>query len=251
MPKDVINDIRSGFHAALRGARRSNRRRQPAVGSARRKAASLGAAALAISLLAFCSIAGALDLTGGPSDTPPGGGGCTASGTLARGTGLTLSCTVTSPANFVDLYFGVANNGVANGVAMDGTAPSSFEIFRYSSSTPSSITYTSTTTVDDVLGSSAEDVNTRLVLTLTSGTATVVDTGGTPANNGSGDIGKLFRIAGGSFSVHVDVDSNTLGIPIFGASNTNVYDAVHGPSSGGGGSITQLTLGFYYNECNP
>jgi hypothetical protein len=208
----------------------------------------------ALAILAFLALgpsAHALDLTGGPSDTPPGGGGCTASGTLARGTGLTLNCTVTSPENFVDLYYGLANNGVANGLAMDGSAPSGFEIFRYSSSTPTSIVYTSTTTVDDVLGSSTEDVNTRLVLTLTSGTGTVVDTGGSPANNGNGDIQKLFRIAGSSFSVHVDVDSNTLAIPTFGASNTNVYDPVHGPSSGGGGSITQLTLGFYYNECTP
>jgi len=162
-----------------------------------------------------------------------------------------LNCTVTSPGNFVDLYFGIANNGVSNGLAMDGSGPSGFEIFRYSSSTPSSIIYTSTTTIDNVLGSSTEDVNTRLVLTLTSGTGTVVDTGGNPASNGNGDIQKLFRIAGSSFSVHVDVDSNTLAIPIFGASNTNVYDPTHGPANGGGGSITQLTLSFYYNECAP
>lgn len=205
---------------------------------------------LAVSaLLALVSSAAALDLTGGPSATPPGGGGCSASGTLARGSGLTLSCTVTSPGNFVDLYFGI-DNATVNGMAMDGSGPSSFEVFRYSSGTASSIVYTSTTTIDNVLGTT-EDVNTRLVLTLTSGTGIVVDTGGDPADNGNGDIQKLFRISGNSFSVHVDVDSNTSSIPIFGASNTNVYDPIHVPSSGGGKSITSLSLAFYYNECTP
>ncbi len=133
---------------------------------------------------------------------------------------------------------------------MDGSGPSGFEVFRYSSSTPSSIIYTSTTALDDVL-SSTEDVNTRLVLTLTSGTGTVVDTGGTPASNDNGDIQKLFRIAGSSFSVHVDVNANASAIPIFGASNTDVYDPTHTPASGAGGSITSVDLQFYYNECAP
>jgi hypothetical protein len=211
----------------------------------------MGVAAVAmLAVLGFGSMARALDLTGGPSDTPPGGGGCTASGTLAQDGGLTLSCTVSSPGNFVDLYFGLANNEVANGMAMDGSGPSGFEIFRYSSATASSIIYTSTTTIADFSGST-QDVNTRLVLTLTSGTGIVVDTGGTPANNDNGDIQKLFRIAGSSFSVRVDVDSNTLAIPTFGASNPNVYDPVHIPSSGGGDSITNVSFGFYYNECTP
>ena len=136
-------------------------------------------------------------------------------------------------------------------MAMDGSGPSGFEIFRYSSSTPSSIIYTSTTTIDDVLGSSTEDVNTRLVLTLTSGTGTVVDTGGTPANNDNGDIQKLFRIAGSSFSVHVDVESNTSAIPVFGASLTDVYDPIHTPASGAGAPSRESNLQFYYNECTP
>jgi hypothetical protein len=251
MQKDVMDDIVSGPRMPFRSARRSSRRRRPAARPDKGKLLPIGLAAVAIvSLLAFGSSARALDLTGGPADAPPGGGGCTASGSLAGADGLTLSCTVTTPGNFVDLYFGLANDGSANGAAMDGSGPSGFEIFRYSSSTPSSIIYTSTTTVDDVL-SSTEDVNTRLVLTLTSGTGTVVDTGGTPASNDSGDIQKLFRIAGSSFSVHIDVDANTSAIPIFGPSNTDVYDPTHTPASGAGSSITSVDFQFYYNECTP
>jgi hypothetical protein len=250
MPEELMDEMQSESHAACQSAgpsRRNDRGPRSAVRVARWKAAVLGVGALA--MLALGSTARALDLTGGPSDTPPGGGGCTASGTLARDNGLTLNCTVTSPGNFVDLYFGLTNNTTPNGMAMDGSGPSGFEILRYSSATTNSIVYTSTTTIDDL--GSTEDVNTRLVLTLTAGTGIVVDTGGTPANNDNGDIQKLFRIAGGSFSVHVDVDSNTLAIPTFGASNTNVYDPTHMPSNEGGGSITRVAFGFYYNECSP
>jgi hypothetical protein len=99
-----------------------------------------------------------------------------------------------------------------------------------------------------MLGSSAQDVNTRVVLTLTSGTGTVVDTGGSPANNDNGDIQKLFRITSSSFSVHIDVASNTPPIPIFGGSNPHVYDPTQTPASGTV-NRTRVDLAFYYNEC--
>lgn len=207
-------------------------------------------AALAIAVLLGCgSTARALDLTAGPVDTLPGGGSCTESGTLASGSGLTLTCTVINPEFFADLYFGLANNQIVNGMAMDGTAPSKLEIFRYASSTLRSIVYTSTTTIDDVLGSSTEDVNTRLVLTLMSGMGTVVETGGTPANGGNGDIQKLFKITSSTFSVHVDVSSNSLAFPVFGASNTNVFNPTHTPPDLR--SMTQVDTAFYYKECDP
>jgi len=213
---------------------------------AKRGIESIAAAAL-VALFGVTPVATALELTGGPEATPPGGGGCTVSGSLGVGSGVTLTCTVSSPGSFTDLYFGLANNGAANGAEMDGSGPSGFEIFRYSGSTSQSIIYTSTTSIENI--GTSEDVNTRLVLTLISGTADVIDTGGTPANNGNGDIEKLFRITGDAFSVHVDVQANNSAIPAFGAANSKVYDPTH--TAANARSTTRVDVGFYYNACSP
>jgi hypothetical protein len=208
------------------------------------------AAATMLALLLVGARARALDLTAGPTPSPPGGVACTQSDVEPNGSGLTLNCTVADPGAFVDLYFGLANNAMLNGIQMDGTSPSGGEIFRYSSSTARSITYTSVTTIDSLIGDPAGNVNSRLVLTLTSGTGIVIDTSGTPANNDAGDIQKLFRIAGNAFSVRVDVTSNTLVIPIFGASNTQVFNQMHTPPNTTG-SATSVNMGFYYKQCSP
>jgi hypothetical protein len=221
-----------------------------AAGSAKGAKAAMikGATALAIAaLLGFVSAAQALDLTG-PSNTLPGGGSCTVSGDLGSKTGATWSCTITSPGSFADVYFGMANAASVNGNAMDGSGPSGFEVLRYSGHTSSSIVYTSSTTLHNELGSATQAVNTRVVLTLASGTGTVVDTAGNPANNGNGDVDKLFRITSSSFSVHADVTSNTPPIPIFGESSPNVYDPTHTPASGTRNN-TRVYLAFYYNGC--
>ncbi len=191
----------------------------------------------------------AVDLTGGPSASPPGGGGCTASGTPGRGSGLTLECTVTRPANFVDLYFGLVNDETVNGIAMDGSGPSGFETFRYSSHTSRSITYVSSSEVGTKAASSTEPASTRMVLTLESGRGVVIATDGDPADNTNGDIGQLFRVAGSSFSVHVDLQSNTKTSPIFSEANTGLYDSAETPANTR--SLTKLDFGFYYNECTP
>ena len=121
---------------------------------------------------------------------------------------------------------------------MDGTGPFGREIFRYSSSTARSIVYTGATTIDNIVTSATEHVNTRLVLTLTSGTGIVIDTGGTPANNDNGDIQKLFRIAGDTFSLRLAVTSNHLTIPVFGPSNSHVFNAIHHAADGSGSIVT-------------
>ena len=202
-------------------------------------------------MLAFLAIgqrARALDLTAGPVDMPPGGVTCQ-SDVDPDGSGLTLQCTISTPGAFADLYFGLANNSAVNGVAMDGTAPSAREIFRYSSSTARSIFYTSATTIDNIVTGATEHVNTRLELTLTSGTGIVIDTGGNPANNGNGDIQKLFRIAGNTFSLRLAVTSNHLTIPTFGPSNSHVFNAIHHPPTTS--SMTAVNTGFYYQQCTP
>jgi len=218
----------------------------------RATAARLSGTAI-LALLTFLVIgrqARALDLTGGPTESPPGGVTCTSSDVEPTGTHMMLQCTIANPGGFADLFFGLANNTTVNGVEMNGALPSGVEIFRYSSSTPTSITYTSSTTINNVLGSATQNVNTRLVLSLVSGTGFVIDTGGTPANNDNGDIQKLFRIAGNSFAVSIDIASNTLGIPTFGPSNTNVFNVIHKPLPPGG-STTTVSMGFYYLQCTP
>ena len=197
---------------------------------------------LALGALLASGTARALDLDGGPTVLAPGAS-CAVGSLDPGGTSMTVDCTITSPGRFVDLFFGIDNTGAANGMEMNGQLPSGGEIFRYRSSTERSITYTSTTTVDNlVLGETAQHVNSRLVLTL-------IDPGGTPANNAQGDVQKLFRISSPSFSVRVDVTSNSLTVPVFGPSNTAVFNASHAPPNSG--STTSVSLGLYYKLCSP
>jgi len=197
-------------------------------------------------ILAAATTASALQLTGGPVVTPPGGGGCTASGTAGRGNGLTLTCTISAPGNFTDLYFGLANETSLNGMAMDGTGPSGFETFRYSSSTSDSIIYTSSSPINDF--GTTQQTSTRLILTLASGNGFVIATDGTPADNGNGDIRQLFRVSGSSFTVHVDMQSNEIHHPVFTESNTGLYDTVR--TSANTRTLNKLDFGFYYRSCS-
>jgi hypothetical protein len=216
----------------------------------RRTAAGLDRVAVLamVAVLAIGHRARALDLTAGPVDMPPGGVTCQTD-VDQDGSGLTLQCAISTPGAFVDLYYGLANNSAVNGYATDGTGPTGREIFRYSSSTANSIVYTSATTIDNIVTNAMENVNTRLVLTLTSGNGVVIDTGGNPANNGNGDIQKLFRIAGNTFSLRLAVTSNHLTIPDFGPSNSHVFNAIHHPP--GVNSIIGVNTGFYYLQCTP
>lgn len=201
-----------------------------------------------LALLAIGGRAPALELTAGPVDMPPGGVTCQTN-VDQDGSGLTLQCTIANPGGFADLYFGLANTSAINGYATDGTAPSGREVFRYSSSTANSIVYTSATTIDNIVTNATEHVNTRLVLTLTAGNGIVIDTGGTPANNANGDIQKLFRIAGNTFSLRLAVTSNHLTIPTFGPSNSHVFNAIHHPTTVQ--SMVAVDTGFYYLQCTP
>jgi hypothetical protein len=202
-----------------------------------------------LACLAIGQHARALDLTAGPTDSPPGGATCSQTDVDPNGSGFTLQCTIANPGAFVDLYLGLANSAAVNGMTMASSLPAGGEIFRYSSNTARSITYTSVTTIDDLAAGAAQNVNSRVVLTLTSGTGIVIDTAGNPANNDNGDIQKLFRIAGNTFSVRVDVTSNTLTIPTFGPSNSHVFNAAHPPAMTR--SATDVNLGFYYKQCTP
>jgi hypothetical protein len=162
---------------------------------------------------------GALQLTAGPVGDIPGGyenrrenldPSCNDPNAC---TGITQTYIVRTPGAFADLYWGLNNTYPApqvTGAALDGVL--NFQdtgTFRYASSTPRSITYTSRTTIHSAsLG--VVNVNNRLVMTLVAGTGVVVDTQGTPANNAYADVQKLFKITSNSFSVRIEVTSNAL-----------------------------------------
>ncbi len=212
---------------------------------------SARSALMAVCLLAGLTSAGwALTITGGPVYTLPGGGSCTVSGVTTHTGGATVSCTGVNLSAHTNVYFGIKNNSIVNGNTMTGAAATagSSAVFTWLSNTANSITYQSTTTVNDfMLGS--QPVDNRLVLTLTSGTASVVPTGGTPANNTRGDIERLFRItAGSSFNIRVDADSTS---PSFGLPFDNACPKVFDPTKTtiNAGDISRVDLAFYYSDC--
>lgn len=205
---------------------------------------------VALFALVGSSVAPALVITGGPVDNLPGGGTCSTSGISSQTGGATITCSGVALGSHSNVYFGIKNTVNVNGNTMTGVAPavSSSAVFRVSSTTSSSITYTSTTTINNLLAGS-QTVSNRLILTLTSGSASVVATGGSPANNGNGDIGYLFRInSGTSFSIRVDVHSSSPSFPSFGYACPAVYDPTKTPVSGSA-DISMVDLAFYYSDC--
>lgn len=219
------------------------------ISSAGRRWGVLAATALLFSGV-FVSQASALIISGGPSYTLPGGGSCTVSNIATDGTGATLSCTGVNLAAHTKVYFGVRVDQTPNGNTMTGANPTaaSASVFRYDSSGGSSITYTSTTTVNDVFhGTHA--VNNRLTVALGSGSASLVVTGGTPGNSANnGDIERLFQInSGSSFSIEVDAESNDAFFTTFDHS-CDIYDASHS-LTGNGGDRSRIDFGFYFSDC--
>jgi len=209
---------------------------------------TLGVAALT---LISASSASALIITGGPTYTLPGGGSCAISGTASAAGGATITCTGVATGSHTKVYFGIRNISNVNGNTMDGIPPSnaSGAVFRYVSNTSTAVTYSSSTTVNDVL-SGAQSVNNRLVLTRTSGTASLVSTLGTPANNGNGDIGALYQIGSSSFAIRADVQAFDSTFPSTGINAIpNVYDPTKTAPGAGAQEISKVDVAFYYSDC--
>lgn len=205
-----------------------------------------------LACLAVSSKAPALILSGGPEYLLPGGGSCTVSGVACQTSGALVTCSGVNLAAHTKVYFGIRNDTNVNGNTMTGVdpAPGSSAVFRFSSDTVNSITYTSSTTVSSLipaLGTTA--VSNQLVLTLVSGSASVVATGGNPANSAdNGDIERLFQITGGStFSIRVDVKASNPHFPL-GQACPAVYDPSHA-SPGAGGDRNKVDLAFYFSDC--
>ena len=198
-----------------------------------------------LAVLGVATSAPALVITGGPTYTLPGGGSCTVSGSPALGSGATISCTGVNLSAHSNVYLGIRNDTNANGNTMTSAAPSGAAVFSFASSGANSITYTSATTVNDQVQGSQPVTNT-LVLTRTVGTASVVSTGGTPADNANGQIQRLFRLTSGtSFTFTAVLNATTSSFS--GVANPAVFDQSHAPA--GTTDVRKVDLAFYYSDC--
>ena len=210
-----------------------------------------GALLSALALLTPASDAAALVITGGPTYSLPGGGSCTVSNVHSRSTGATVTCTGVNLGVHSNVYFGIKNNTSVNGIAYDGSGPSGGEIFGFSSAGGSSITYTASGNITSLITAPAlgtDVVSTTLTIALSSGSASVVNTGGNPASNGNGAIERLFRLtSGSSFTFEVDITGSD---PHFsGQACTGVYDPSNVTTGAGLTCLGRVDLGFYYSDC--
>ena len=203
----------------------------------------------ALALLGVASSASGLILTGGPVYSLPGGGSCVASGVASQTGGSTITCTGVNLGAHTKVYFGTRNDLAAIGNTMTGVnpAPATTDVFRYFSSTGTSITYTSTTTINDFFHGS-HSVTSRLVLTLVSGSASIVATGGNPVNNNNGDVERVFQLTSGtSFTFRADVQASDAFFGL-GQACPAVYDPSHS-LIGAGGDRSRVDVGFYFSDC--
>jgi hypothetical protein len=223
----------------------------PLRGARRRSMLGYGMLMAALTLFGATSSASALIITGGPTYTLPGGGSCSMGGVASATGGATISCTGVNLAAHTKVYFGIRNASNVNGNTMTGSAPtaSSPAVFRYLSNTGTAITYSSATTINDTLNG-PQNVTNRLLLTSTAGTATVVAAGGTPANNGNGDIQAVFQVGSASFTVRADVQASNAIFPTLGVNAIpNVYDPTRTASGAGPQEISIVDVAFYYSDC--
>jgi hypothetical protein len=199
---------------------------------------------------------------GGPTRGPayvaglPDGGTCTVDGSPCMERGATVSCSGLSPGSFQDLFFGLRNDQFVLGETMsgrDGPTASSSSVFRHAGGSGATITYagasnpeaTSIFEADEPV--ETQSVATRLLLTLTSGTGTIIAAGGVPADNANGDVGSLFRITSSSFSVRVELQASTPTFPSFASSCTGLFDPTH-TRNAVDQEISRVDLGFYWRE---
>jgi hypothetical protein len=160
---------------------------------------------------------------------------------------VTITCSSVNLAAHSRVYFGIRNDINANGNTMTGASPSGAAVYSFSSNAATSITYTSTTSVNNqITGVGNQAVTNTLTLNRTAGATTIVSTGGVPADNGNGDIQRLYRLdSGSSFTFTAVVNASS---PSFsGIANPNVFDLSH--AAIGITDFSKLDLGFYYSDC--
>src|SRR5262249_49862033 len=99
-------------------------------------------------------------------------------------------------------------------------------------------------------------VTTQLVLTLTSGSGAIVSVpNASPTlNTTAGDIGFLFLVTGGSFTVTVAVQAKNANFTTFGFSVPTVFNPSHPNTDGAPGTnkdFSHVDTGFYWTNFTP
>jgi len=199
-------------------------------------------------LLGWSSVAAGLTVHGGPLYAGSGGvtGSCTVSGNACLTAGATVTCSGLNPSSFQNLYYGIRNDQFVDGVKEVGSGGPVAGTDQFKSGT-GTITYSGTTTVHDNITSTNLAVNTKLVLTVTGGSVTVVSTGGNPANNNNGDIDLLFKVSSTNLTVTVQVQAAlSPGSPSAGSCPT-VFDPTH-TTDVTDKDVSHVDLGFYYED---
>ncbi len=209
-------------------------------------------------LLTLGGRASAVSYDAGPLSAGSGGvtGSCIVSGNACLNAGATVTCTGLNPSAFQHLYYGLRNdtiNGlkeVGAGGPIAGTdqfktcvASSAGDVCDPPSS--NSISYAGTTTVRDLAATPA--VKSKLILTVTAGTVSVVSTLGVPPDNANGDIVALFDVTSTNLTVNVKVQAALApGNPVDGS-----CPAVFNPSRTTNGTdqdVSHVNLGFYFED---
>lgn len=206
------------------------------------------AAIIALSLFASAPQAIALVIHSGPAYAGSGGisGSCTVSGNACLTAGATVTCTGLNPSAFQNLYYGIKNNAFVNGVKQVGTSGPVAGTDQFKTGT-GSISYTGTTTVHNAMSGSNQAVNSKLVLTVSAGTVSVVATGGNPADNNNGEIDLLYKVTSTNLTLNVKVQAAlSPGTPSAGSCPT-VFDVVH-TADGTDKDVSHIDLGFYYES---
>ena len=194
-----------------RSRTRGERRRHAPVRAGRRAPGAL---------VALAAVLGVAHERAGPGDRPAGRStACRAAvaarsaATPSRGSGATITCTGVNLGAHSNVYFGIRNDINANGNTMTGASPTGGAVFGFSSSAATSITYTEHDDGEQSRSVSADAGGEQHAGADADGGR---DDAGVdrrhPADNGNGDIQRLFQLDSGS---QLHVHGGALSTPSF------------------------------------
>jgi hypothetical protein len=191
----------------------------------------------------------------GPAYLPPGGASCLLSGNAKLAGGATWTCTQTV-ANYSNLYIGIKNDNMPaatspQGESMDNNQPSGAEIFAHFSTGASTIVYTGTTSVRNLVAGGFTTAFTRLTLTFTGSGSMVTDATTVALSNANGAVHSLWRSTAANFTVNALLEaSDNAGGPWTAASTYYGTTLLHAKNTQNGESeISHVDVAFYYSTC--
>lgn len=193
----------------------------------------------------------------GPAYLPPGGASCILTGNAKVTGGATWTCTQTV-ANYSNLYIGIKNDNIPaatspQGESMDNNQPSGAEIFTHFSTGGSTIVYTGTTSVRNLVAGGFTTAFTRLTLTFTGTGGTVTDATTIALSNANGDVHSLWRSTDANFTVNalLEASDSASGPWTPASSYYGMTGALaHGKNTQNGESeISHVDIAFYYSTC--